>query len=393
MEVYTLDPLLRRERIIDKFESMIWTERWQVMGDFKLTIESTQDFRKLLPTGTRLAINESHRVMEVETYEDITDDDGRKLLKISGRSIEKILLDRVAKDTMGSLTADPKWVLEGNTPAATARIMYRDICEYAQLDAGDSLPVSLGDPALFPGSTIPEPTEPIRWEQEPAYLYDAISSVCEKYDLGMRMYRVFDTGELYFQIYTGIDRTTSQTLYKPVIFAAEFDNLKNTTEMSSIAYAKNVAYVFSNLGSRKVYPLDVDPGISGFPRRVLFLKVDDFPEGTTTASANAVMDQKGKEALAQSRSFSAFDGEIAQTSSYKYGVDYQLGDLVELRNVDRVTNKMRVSEQIFVSDNQGDRSYPTLTINQFVTPGSWLAWNPQQSWSGVDDAVTWGTLP
>src|SRR5690606_17136547 len=91
----------------------------------------------------------------------------------------------------------------------------------------------------------------------------------------------------------------------------------------------------------------------------------------------------GKEALAEHRVIIAFDGEIPQFGSYIYGVDYSLGDLVEQRNSDGLATNMRVTEQIFISDQQGFRSYPTLTINLLITPGSWYAWTAGQVW---DDA-------
>lgn len=63
MEVYVLDSLLRRSEVIDRFESLIWTERWASWGDFELAIRSTYGSRGLLRKGTQLAMNQSDRVM------------------------------------------------------------------------------------------------------------------------------------------------------------------------------------------------------------------------------------------------------------------------------------------------------------------------------------------
>jgi hypothetical protein len=90
--------------------------------------------------------------------------------------------------------------------------------------------------------------------------------------------------------------------------------------------------------------------------------------------------QRGIDELAKNRKIHAFDGEISQTSQYVYGVDYNLGDLVETRNIDGVSNSMQVTEHIFVSDKQGVRSYPTLAVTQFVTPGSWVALPADKKW-------------
>jgi hypothetical protein len=68
----------------------------------------------------------------------------------------------------------------------------------------------------------------------------------------------------------------------------------------------------------------------GFSRRVLVVKADDISE-PAGATLNALLTQRGKEALAEHRPILAFDGEVPQFGSYIYGQDYALGDLVEMQ--------------------------------------------------------------
>jgi hypothetical protein len=156
-------------------------------------------------------------------------------------------------------------------------------------------------------------------------------------------------------------------------------NLHNTSELRSTTPYKNAAYVITPVGTRIVYPPDVDPGVAGFERRVLIVKADDITD-TDPVVAQALMLKRGNDELAKTRKVHAFDGEISQTSLYVYGVDYNLGDLVETRNTDGVSNSMQVTEHIFVSDKEGVRSYPTLAVTQFVTPGSWVALPSDKKW-------------
>jgi hypothetical protein len=47
-----------------------------------------------------------------------------------------------------------------------------------------------------------------------------------------------------------------------------------------------------------------------------------------------------------------------------------------------------------VSDKEGDRAYPTLTINEFITPGSWNAWDYNQVWNDLaSDMQAWADQP
>ena len=59
MEVYILDSLLRRVQTVEKFESLVWTERYSAWGDFEIHIVSTLENRNRFIPGVQLAIMES----------------------------------------------------------------------------------------------------------------------------------------------------------------------------------------------------------------------------------------------------------------------------------------------------------------------------------------------
>lgn len=391
MELYVLDHLYRRVKLVDRFESLIWTERFSAVGDFELKIQSNPDNRAIFVSGVLLAVNESFRVMTVEMIEDTTDSDGRMTLTIKGRSLESVLENRLAWDSMTNLTSNPNWALAG-TATEIARQMFHDICVDGDLDDGDVIPGILEDSSIFPVDTTPEPTDPIVYTIEPMTLYSAIKGIADLYAFGFRIVRDYDTGDLYFDVYPGSDRTSQQDTLPAVIFSASLDNLQNTTSLTSTVDYKNVAYVVSPVGHEIVYPLDVDPDIEGFERRVLFIKADDITE-EDLGTASELMIRRGTEELSKYRKVFAFDGEINQDSRYKYGIHYNLGDIVELRDDDATANTMQVTEQIFVSDAQGDRSYPTLSLSNLITPGSWLSWEfSNKVWDDFD-TEHWADLP
>lgn len=417
MEVYVLDSLLRRTEVVDRFESMIWTERFREIGDFELHIQSTAANRRRFTAGTRLAITESKRVMVVETVENATDDENRRMLKVTGRSLEMILEDRAAIATYAGYNPMVEWAIT-DTPENVARTMFRDICVNGLLHPNDVIPFIMLEQNSYPADNIPEHAVAITWTQKPADLYSAIKDVCDIYDLGFRLYRNGDTSQLFFNIYTGSDRTTQQNALPPVIFSPELNNLLNTTELTTTAKTKNVAYVMATrqedvevdpanpaAGTQKqdvvyrevVYPPDVDPTVQGFERRVLFVSgeipqsaMDNIP--ATPEEISVALQRQGQDELAKNRAFTAFDGEISQRAQYQYEVDYFLGDLVSMQNSDGYVNDMRVTEQIFVSDNEGDRAYPTLAVNLFITPGSWQSWG-FQAWEDVELTEYWSNQP
>ncbi|QFP95420.1 minor tail protein [Arthrobacter phage Makai] len=384
MEVYVLDDFLRRKAVIDLFESCIWTDRYAAKGDFELVIPSVDQHRRLLVPGTQLALNESDRIMTVETADVKTDSEGRTLLTATGSSLESLMEHRTASDGVSHLTEGAKWTING-TPGNAARTVFDLICRQGHLDPGDIIPF-IQPGSLYPAGSLGESGELYAFEIPLGSVYKTVKDICDMYDLGFRLVRDGDKSKLYFEIYSGDNRTTQQTTLPPVIFSPGMDNLQNVSEMESIAGSKNVAYVFTKFSTMIVYAPGVDSDTVGFDRRVIEVDGTDIPGPSGTAHTAAML-KKGQEALAATRPLSAIDGEINIHSKYKYMRDYRLGDLVEMRSSSGATNFMRVTEQIFVSDVQGDRSYPTLTMNRFITLDSWDSWGNETWDEGSDE--TW----
>jgi len=391
MEVYVLDSLYRRIAVVDDYVSLIWTERFYKIGDFELKVLSNLANKNLLTIGTRLSTNESYRVMVIESVEDSTDSDGNKIITIKGPSLESIFKHRLAAGSLDDSTSSPKWILTG-LPKAIAEKIFHDICVTGVVHTGDIIPYIVED-TIFTLDTIAEPPTSITYEIVlGATMSDALIKLCEVYGMGNRIVREPTTNVLYFDIYMGSDRTTQQSLLAPVVFSEGLENLSNSRELKTSASYKNVAYVISPVGFEVVLADNVDPSVSGFDRQVLIVKADDITD-TVPATATAKMIQRGKEELAKNRQLQAFDGEVTKNSNYVYEFDYRLGDLVELRDDSGACSTMQVTEHIFVSDKEGERSYPTLAINTFITPGSWLAWDYSQVWSDLSDTEYWADQP
>lgn len=479
MDLFVLDSQLRRTAVFDQYESLIWTERFNSAGEFKLVIPASRLSRTILVQGTRLAINESTRVMTIDTVIDRKDSEGRVFLEIEGPSLEDMLNDRTARTLVpNSDITDLKWYFDDMLPAAIAREIFDYICVEANLDVGDTIPFyTVGN--IYPTDTIPEPADTVSMSIKPTTLYEAIRNVCQIYDLGFRLVRNGDESELMFNIYSGNDHTTLQSELPAVIFAPEFDNLNDVSYLTSIAGYKNVANVISPDGSVFAYADGIDPSIAGFERKVLTVDASDiryldraemspapyivttdeaesvkvaqqlttttqfqqdslskltrmqrlYPQDIvnintvitlagsplTTAQKDYIADardtniafnptedaileiiltQKGKEELSKNTSIAAFDGEIPKNSQYLYHRDYELGDLVEIRNGDQATQQMRVTEQIFASDATGDQSYPTLSVKLLITAGSWYAEPTTEVWDDLTSTTdTWESRP
>lgn len=398
MELYVLDSLLRPIDVIDVFVSLIWTERYEEMGDFELVTLSTSANQRRFTKGVQLMINKSKRVMQVESVEETFDLDSGNVMKVKGREITLILDNRPAiKVTAGVVS--PTWFITGNTPGDTMRYMFDRICVDGSVDSEDIIPLIHTTGGLYPADTIPEPTDLIDWEQKPDTLYKALTDISGIYDLGFRMYKDPSTSALYFDVYMGSDRTSQQTILPPVIFSPDMENLNDTTELLDVSKSYNVIQVLyvHQVGDPAVDVVDwvtvSDPELatttSSFQRRVKILTINSIPEEVTDIPG--FMIQAGVDELAKNRPIMAFDGEISQYSAYVYERDYYLGDLVETRGKNGSAGYMKVMEQIFVEDGSGERSYPTLATRTFIQAGTWLAPKYDVEWIAMGDTEFWGT--
>jgi hypothetical protein len=328
--------------------------------------------------------------MTIENIENKDDSDGRSILTVTGRSLESVMENRLNRNTNILTGGAPVAVSKTGTPGFIARSMFNDYCRNNTAIPADNIPfITAG--SLYPASTISESEENITIDFPYETVYQSIKYVCDIYGLGFRLYRGPDTSMTYFDVYSGNDRTSSQSTLPAVIFSPDLENLTNVAEFSSVENHKNVAYVIAQNGTRVVYAIGYDATTSGFDRKVLFVDATDIAMGAGTTLQD-MLEKRGKDALAAARALTALDGELPQNSNYRYGVDYELGDLVEMRNDDGITNRMRITEQIFVDDEQGERSYPTLAIDEFITPGSWMAWDFSEEWDMVPDTDFWDTV-
>lgn len=387
MEVYVLDDMIRRIEVIDLFESCVWTDRFALHGDIELVVEGNQNYRRILREGVLLACNESDRIMQIVTVERTQDDQDRKMIKVKGVSAEKFYLEnRIVLKSTGAMGDDPGWSFVGQ-PAAIARQIFAKICIQGSVSVNDKLPFYV-DGTTYLKDTIEEPPVEINYEVKPGTLYAVLTDICASYDLGFRIVRNQDWSQLRFNVYSGNDRTTRQTGKPAVVFSSNMDNLSGINEFESSADYKNCALVIHKSSPLiTVFSENVDTTVAGFERRSVLVDGNSVDSELTGAALTKALQDLGKQELAKLGRLAAFDGEVSQFGSYKAGVDYLLGDLVEIQSETGANTIMRVTEQIYASDSQGDRSYPTLSVNKYITPGSWLSWDYAQTWS--DATAEW----
>lgn len=370
MQFHTLDSSFRKDEIIDQFISAIWTERYSKAGDLTLVTELSTDTIAKLEEGTFIQLEGSDEVVQIDTalIENNT-------LKVTGNTLVEFLNDRIirtsnqAADKYWNLTGKPLDILNTIVTDMTVSGPYID----GTIDAGVDIPKQI-IPNLSVVSAVAPPDTDVSFAVPFGPLYDALAQIADTFSLGFRLYLDWanDYGySLVFESYKGRDLTSSQTTYPVVRFSPQMDSLTNLSQLHSIAKYKTVAYAYapSNpagimnyAGVAYAYPgAELE---TGFQRRVLMVFADDITTDMTGGDAGqlrGMLDQRAKDALANNNYIKVADGEVIP-SSYIFGTDYGLGDIVELDSGLGPRRRARITEYIRSQDQSGERAYPTVSV-------------------------------
>ena len=396
MDLYTLTDTFLSKDVIDEFVSAIWTERYYSAGDVQLVVPATPSNIEKLAPGTFLALRGTKEVMYLHT-QSIEE----RLMTVVGSSLLEFLNNRlvwfknpdyspsdenspkIVDFTLGGVNAKKpgefiSYVVDKMTihPVPMTGTGYTDFQNVVNLDwpFGVIEHLELGDTDI--SGTAKRLTIPI------GPLYEGIVHLAQQEGVGLSLYldsaTIIEGYVLKFKTYRGVDHTTGSA-YPLVRLLPDMDSLSDLKEVRSNADYKNVVYIWYK---GKLYTRYAEPTLpkpEGFARRVMVTDAEGAPvgrkvtvsRGTTfwqtyevvgTAEIEAFIDQNAKDALANHNYIRAIDGQTSPHNDYKYGVDYGLGDVIELKGITGLITKSRVTEYIRSQDKSGEREYPTISV-------------------------------
>lgn len=387
------------ESIVDEYISLIWTVRYNELGDFELRVPSTRANRTRFFPDLFLTLGTTKSLMMVEEVTDDTDEDGSRVLIIRGRTLDLFLGEKLARNVNNTgLTTDKVWSITG-APNVVAGKVVEDVCVDGVPYTEDILPDwYVTETGYGGGQRLPYPIDPITVDiKQPKSVLDVVREICQEHSMGFRVRKNdYDDYSIGFEIYMGRDRTTNQETNAAVVFSDSLDNLKNMRYIKSSAGEKTVC-----IATSKQYNMSRHHRIAhrdthlpdGYHRRYIYVEIGDLPDDLLTDDVDRILRAAARTELLKYGYMEIFEGEISATSSYEFGKDYDLGDIVELQDPDTGdTTQMMVVENIFTSDSEGFSSHPTLRVHQFVQSGSWLGWSQNQKWGELTDEE-WGTMP
>lgn len=351
MDLLVLDQSFSAVEMVDVYNSLIWTDRYCGYGDFEITLPVSEAPLSLFQPDFFLDMSDSERTMIIETRQIKSDVEDGSYLIISGRSLESILYRRIVWG---------QTVLTGNFQNGIKKLITdsfinpsvaaRKVSNFRFVDSTDPVITALTIDEQFNGE----------------YIYDVVQMLCAEKKIGFKLI-LADDDYLEFSLYSGKDRSYSQTTNPYVIFSPTFENLFNSNYLESANTFKSTTLVGGEgKGSaRKLLTAEIDNPPTGLARREMFTDASDISStiesGTlTTEQYNAQLLQRGKQDLAVNTVVRSFEGEVDYNQSFKYGEDFFLGDIVQLSNEYGIESRSRVVEMVHSQDSSGISSYPTF---------------------------------
>lgn len=349
MELLILDKNFDSSETLDIFESLIWTDRYFGYGDFELYMPANEEILQLLPLGYYLYIRESEHLMVVEDHEISTDAEEGAHLKITGRSLESILERRIVWN---------QTVLTGSLQNGVKKLLDENVISPS--DGSRKIPNF-----IFKASEDPRITAlTIEAQYRGENLYDVIVDICKSENIGFKI--ILDGKNMVFSLYMGIDRSYAQETNPYVVFSPGFDNLLNSNYIESEKTLKTIALVAGEgEGSNRKVTTVTKEAKTGLDRREVFIEatgVSSSVNGETISDDEYMkqLSQKGTEELAKNKKTISFEGEVDISSTYTFGEDYYIGDVVQVLNEFGCQARSRITEFIRSQDDTGLEYYPTF---------------------------------
>jgi len=349
MKLYALSTSWRRQRLIDAFDSLIWTERFDDHGDFELKMRATRDMKNLLTPGTFMIHDETIEPQIIETVQIVPNQQSVPTMVVKGRSATTLLEQRctpaikMPENETHSYAGYAMMLIDGVIVTGGAWVS----------TSSDRIPsTSIKNVSSDASRQNFEP----RW----GVLYDDVQDLLRNANSAIKCTFGEESPRLRFRIFDGTDR-------KNVVFRTRDDSLISPSYLESNKAFKNVLYTKFKSGTRKYHKLNDDDEVdSGLDRRVAFLdltSLDPNDYKDVPGAYSLTIDRMSKRYLRSLNYINAIDGTFNEESRYQYGKSYFLGDRVYLQGeFDDAKVPVVIKEFIWSISPNEDRSYPTFEV-------------------------------
>jgi hypothetical protein len=349
MDLLILNENFETIEVIDKYKSLIWTDRFNKCGDFEIYTTASTDTIQTLQKDYYVWQENSEHQMIIGNIKIENDVEVGNYLTITGESLESILKRRIIweQTSISGKLQDGIYKLLDNA-IINPTDANRKISNFIFVESTDESITELTVDAQYTGDN----------------LYDVIVTLCQNASIGFKI-TLSNENNLEFRLYAGTDRSYNQTTNPYVTFSPNFENIINSNYNESSIEYKNVALVAGEGEGTARKSITVgDTDSSGLNRRELYVDARDLQstDSSSTKDYYAKLTQRGNEKLTDYKITKTFEGEIESTQLYQYNKDFFMGDICQMENEYGIESRVRITEFIYSDDSDGTKTYPTLEV-------------------------------
>ena len=330
---------------IQNYVSLLYTCKWSTYGTFTVVLPGVHPLAKM---DNILMLGKDQRkngIIKYVQYSQVSDE-----TTIKGYSLLWLLSNRI--------TVPPD--LAYHTVSGTVGEI---MAAYVNANAANPTESARAIPQLEIGN-ISGIGGTTRYQTRYKVLSDEITTLSKASNIGAGIELDYHRKKLVFMAYQGVDRSVNQTVRSPYILNPAHYNVTNVVATENDTATKNCAYVGGKgEGAQRSINI-VNPGLSGFNRRELFVDARDL-----TNTVDLV--ERGKQKLANTVKA---DSYAYNAVTEGYGDRWDLGDFVTLRdkNFD-ITRTDQITEVEIAIDAKGMTITPTFgvpekTLAEALTP-------------------------
>ncbi|WP_433581585.1 siphovirus ReqiPepy6 Gp37-like family protein [Paenibacillus amylolyticus] len=338
---------------IDDYESLQFTRRFYRAGEFEMHISlHKQGVDQLHKENIIVIDNKMHKAGIIQSRNIGQNDQGIEVLVIKGPTLGGILDRRVT-------VTDNFDRVRG--PAETVMKHYVNNHLINSVNTQRRVPFMSNAPDLGRGKVTP-------WQTRFEPLNMVVQEIAKWCDIGWQVRLDYSAKKWVFDVLPGRNLTASQNTLPPVIFSRDFDNIMSQSFTDSDQQFKNVGYA-GGQGEYEDRLIQMVGGGTGADRRETFLDC-------SSAENAAELVDLGNQKLSLLKSIVSYDGQIINTGSFIYEVDWDLGDIVTMQSKSwGVTLDSRITEakEIYEPESKIEISLgeevPTITqiVRQLTT--------------------------
>lgn len=394
MDLYIFNKSFDTVAVIDEYESFNWTDRYNKAGDFELTLLITSELLSVLKSDYYVYFSQSEHLMIIEGVEIKVDEEKGDRLVVTGRSLESLLERRI-------VWTKKKFNLAMNFQRAIVELVINSMstpqAQYIGSDWAKEITAAAARRKI--SNFVVHRT----WEETLAHkikmdaieywgenLYEIITELCASRDpeVGFKITWHQSDNTFHFYLYIGNDHSSDNTDGNlPVSFSPQLENIFDTDYYESVKGYKTTVLIAGQYPKPKQNQNDEEEiedkttwvcrgknldTYTGLYRRELFCDARNVPykdddENKTVypwATVKAALQDEGKKALnsESNKKATTFEGEVDYRTTYEYGVDYKLGDVVDISDVYGHETKARIVEVTFSDDEEGFSINPTFEM-------------------------------